>query len=329
MLEMIKRFPEQILEAIRIANESQIRTLNKPITEVYVAGMGGSGIGGDFVASFFRNHLKVPYIVNKGYDAPAYIDKDSLVIVSSYSGNTEETLSSLNQMMSTGARIICVASGGKILQVAKENDLDFIQVTSGWASPRACLGYSIVAQMFILKKLGLVTLDFETELQSSVQLLKDEIENIQEKAQHLAKALFNKTVVIYCSDRIEPVALRFRQQINENSKRLCWHNVIPEMNHNELVGWRKNDESLAVLFLRNQDDRKQNKLRMDLTKDVVSNFAGTTIDLISKGNTLIEKCLYLVHLLDYVSLYLADLNQVDVVEVKVIDAFKAQLELNK
>ncbi len=101
------------------------------------------------------------------------------------------------------------------------------------------------------------------------------------------------------------------------------------MNHNELVGWRKNDESLAVLFLRNQDDRKQNKLRMDLTKDVVSNFAGTTIDLISKGNTLIEKCLYLVHLLDYVSLYLADLNQVDVVEVKVIDAFKAQLELNK
>ena len=116
MLEMIKRFPEQILEAIRIANESQIRTLNIPITEVYVAGMGGSGIGGDFVASFFKNHLKVPYIVNKGYDAPAYIDKDSLVIVSSYSGNTEETLSSLNQMMSSGARIICVASGGKILK---------------------------------------------------------------------------------------------------------------------------------------------------------------------------------------------------------------------
>ena len=329
MLEMIKRFPDQILEAIQIGKNAQIKALAKPISEVFVAGMGGSGIGGDFVSSMLRNQLRVPYIVNKSYDPPAFIDSDTLVIISSYSGNTEETVSTLEKIMPSGARIICISSGGKIIDLAKTHDIDYIELPTGWSSPRACLGYSVVAQFFILFHLGLINADFESEFISAVLLLQTETESIQEKAKHLASALHNKLVVIYATDRIEPVAVRFRQQINENAKRLCWHHVIPEMNHNELVGWRTNNDSLAVVFLINSDDRIQNKIRMDLTQEVVSQFAGSTIDVMSRGNSIIERSIYLVHLLDYVSLYLAELNHVDVVEVRVIEAFKIQLNQNK
>jgi glucose/mannose-6-phosphate isomerase len=325
MFDMVKRFPTQLEEAMKIGSNAKLTPLDFVPKLVFVAGMGGSGIGADFVASFIAAQAKIPYLVGKSYEAPAFIDKESLVIASSYSGNTEETLSAIDQILPTGARIICVASGGKLIALAKEKGLDYIQVPDNWASPRACLGYSTVAQLYILKHLGLWGHDFETELNQSIKILKEDTPQIQEKAKHLANTLFNKNTVIYSSDRIEPVAIRFRQQINENAKRLCWHHVIPEMNHNELVGWRKADPALAVIFLRNNDDHPRNELRIELTKEVVSHYAGTTIELYSKGHSLIERSLYLVHLLDYASVYLADLNKVDAIEVKVIDFLKTEL----
>ena len=325
MFDMVKRFPAQLEEAMSIGANAKLTPLDFIPKLVYVAGMGGSGIGADFVASFISTQASLPYLVGKSYEAPAYIDRHSLVIASSDSGNTEETLAAINQILNTGARIICVASGGKLIALAKEKGFDYIQVPDNWASPRACLGYSTVAQLYILKHLGLWSHDFESELTRSIKSLREDTLQIQEKAKHLANTLYQKNTVIYSSDRIEPVAIRFRQQINENAKRLCWHHVIPEMNHNELVGWRKADPSLAVIFLRNNDDHPRNELRIELTKEVVSHYAGTTVELYSKGQTLIERSLYLVHLLDYASVYLADLNKVDAIEVKVIDFLKTEL----
>lgn len=325
MLEMVTWFPSQLEEAMDIGKSIDLKNTSKDINLVFVSGMGGSGIGADFVSSFIRAEAKIPYLIGKSYDPPNYLNEQSLVIASSYSGNTEETLSCVQQLHDKSIPIICITSGGKISSFAKEHNYDFVQVPPGWASPRACLGYSMVAQLYVLLNVGLISNSFETDLLQAVQLLKTNQEEIKEKARHLAQSLFEKTCIIYSCNQIEPVAIRFRQQINENAKRLCWHHVIPEMNHNELVGWRKNDTTLAVVFLRNSDDHVRNQLRIQLTKEIVSNFAGSTIELFSKGNSLIERSMYLVHLLDYASVYLAELNKVDAVEVKVIDLLKFEL----
>jgi glucose/mannose-6-phosphate isomerase len=250
---------------------------------------------------------------------------ETLAIASSYSGNTEETLISYDQIKKQGARIICVASGGKILEKAKSDNFDYIQVPSGWPSPRACLGYSLSAQLWILHHLGFISDRSILDVQSAVQLLRTESAAIKVQAEAIAKRLFQKIPVIYIEDRMEPVAVRLRQQINENSKTLCWHHVVPEMNHNELVGWTEKNENLVVLYLRNEDDYERNVLRMDINKSIIGQYASDIIEVYSKGNSMIEKALYLVHLGDWVSWYLAQLRGVDALEVNVIDFLKGEL----
>jgi glucose/mannose-6-phosphate isomerase len=325
MFEMIQAFPGQLEEAIQIASKVNFRKHSNPIQKVFISGMGGSGIGAEFTSSFVRNQCKVPILIGRSYDAPAWVDSNTLVIVSSYSGNTEETISTFLKIKDTGAKIVCISSGGEIIRLAKENNYDFVQLPSGWSSPRACLGFSLVSQMVVLHALDLIDDTFEKELKVTIKRLKSESEEIIEKAKQLATALQNKLIVIYATDSIEPVALRFRQQINENGKMLCWHNVIPEMNHNELVGWRWNQPAMAVLFLRNADDHIRNEARIELTKEIISHYTPVVIEVYSKGNTLIERALYLVYLLDYVSLFLTDYNQMDAVEVRVIDFLKNEL----
>jgi glucose/mannose-6-phosphate isomerase len=124
---------------------------------------------------------------------------------------------------------------------------------------------------------------------------------------------------------MESVAVRLRQQINENSKVLCWHHVYPEMNHNELVGWTEKNNNLAVVFLRNKDDFKRNAVRMDITKDIYAKYTDTIIEIFSKGQTLVEKSIYLVHLSDWVSWYLSELTGADAIEVRAIDYLKSEL----
>jgi len=325
MDSLIARFMDQLEEAVEIGRKAIIQPLSTDVHHIYVAGLGGSGIGADFVASFIQNECKVPFIVKKGYTVPAYVGKNSLAIANSYSGNTEETLISYDQMKKSGARIICVASGGKLIEKAKEDRFDFVQVPSDWPSPRACLGYSLTVQLWILQHLGFISDKYVKEIQSSIQLLRNESADIKIKAEEIANRLHQHIPVIYIEDRMEPVAVRLRQQINENSKALCWHHVVPEMNHNELVGWRERNENLAVLYLRNEDDYDRNKVRMDINKGIIGQYVNELIEVNSKGNTMIERAMYLVHLGDWISWYLAQLRGVDALEVKVIDYLKGEL----
>lgn len=325
MFEMIQAFPAQLEEAIQIATQAQIHKHSHSIQNIFISGMGGSGIGGEFVASFLRSQCKVPVIVGKSYEAPTWINLYTLVIISSYSGNTEETISAFQQLKNSGAKIVCISSGGEIIRLAKEMQLDFVQLPSDWSSPRACLGYSLVSQLTVIHKLDLININYQNELLHCIQRLKTEAGDIIDKAKQLASVLQSKMIVIYTTDRNEPVAVRFRQQINENSKMLCWHHVIPEMNHNELVGWRWKQDALAVLFLRNADDHERNQARIELTKEIVSHYSSAVIEVYSKGNSLIERSIYLVHLLDYVSVFLADYNKIDATEVRVIDFLKTEL----
>lgn len=325
MMSLVDRFPAQLQEALEIGAAATIRPHDKTINKIYLAGLGGSGIGGDFTAEFVAHECKVPYLVGKGYDIPAFIDEHTLFIASSYSGNTEETLSAYEQAKSTGAKIVVVSSGGKLIQYAQERDLDYIQVPGDWPSPRACLGFSFVQQLFILSKLGMIGTDQIDQIRSSINLLKFDQDDIKVEAERIAKLLYGKLPIIYTTDRMESVAVRFRQQINENSKMLCWHHVIPEMNHNELVGWRDKNDLLAVVYFRNKDDHKRNATRIDINKEIISKYAAPVIEIWSKGTSLVERSMYLVHLGDYISCYLADMRGMDSIEVDVIDYLKGEL----
>ena len=137
--------------------------------------------------------------------------------------------------------------------------------------------------------------------------------------------MFGTIPIIYTTDRMESVAVRLRQQINENAKMLSWHHVIPEMNHNELVGWKSHDKRVSVLFMRNKDDYPRNATRMDINNKIISELCDTVIETYSKGQSLIEKNMYFVHLGDWISWYLSDMRKVDSIEVDVIDYLKGEL----
>ena len=325
MDQLIKEFPQQLDEALEIGRNASLTKPEHPIHNIFVAGMGGSGIGANFVAELIREECEVPFLIGKGYAAPNFVGKNTLAIASSYSGNTEETLETFQQILNTGAKIVVVSSAGKLIELAQEHGLDYIQVPAGSPSPRACLGYSMVQQLFILNKLGLISNKIINEVESASELLKKEQEDIQFRAERIAPMLQNKIPVIYTTDRMEAVAVRFRQQVNENGKNLAWHHVIPEMNHNELVGWRSDYNQLAVLYFRNKDDYPRNQVRMDINKEIISNYTSSIIEVYSKGQSLAERMLYFVHLGDWISVYLAAEKGIDAVEIKVIDYLKSEL----
>lgn len=325
MDKLIERFPAQLTEALEIGRAATIRAHSSEIRNIHVAGMGGSGIGANFVREFIINESRIPFSIGKGYGAPAFIDKHTLVIVSSYSGNTEETLNAYEQIKDSGAKIVFISSGGKAIQFAKETDMDFIQVPGDWPSPRACLGFSLVQQLFVLNKLGIIGTEQINSIERSIDLITSNQEDIREKAQHIAQLLNGKIPIIYTTDRMESVAVRFRQQVNENAKMLGWHGVVPEMNHNELVGWTDVNPNLAVIYFRNKDDFNRNQVRIEINKEIIGKYTSTIIDLYSKGNDLVEKSIYFVNLGDWISYYMCELHGADSIEVNVIDYLKSEL----
>jgi glucose/mannose-6-phosphate isomerase len=328
MRSLVQKFPETLLEGLQIGLASTINKHTSPLRSVHISGLGGSAIGGNFIQDFVRESCPLPVVVSKGYSIPKWIDKNTLAIFSSYSGNTEETLSALEQAIPTGAKIVCIASGGKLIEIAQKHGFDFIQVPGGWPSPRACMGFSIAAQLAIFKKMRLIDGELLKNFKNSARSLKKNQKSIDKRGKQIAEFLNGKTPIIYTTDRMEAAAIRLRQQINENAKLLCWHHVLPEMNHNELVGWRTEDPNLAVIFLRNHDDLPRNQTRIDLSKEVIENFTGSLIEIFSNGDSLIEKALYFVHLGDFVSCHLADFRKMDPIEIKVIDFLKGELAKN-
>jgi glucose/mannose-6-phosphate isomerase len=318
----ILNFPEQMRDALSIARQTKINPV-VGIQNILISGLGGSGIGGTFAAEWAAPICKVPIVVNKDYHVPSFVNQNTLVIISSYSGNTEETLSALQQSIEKKAKIIAISSGGKVGELSIKHDFEWIKIPGG-NPPRTCLGYSLIQIIKILNDYGFVPSSFMEEMESSISLLKTEQENIKNEALRLAKLIFGKTPVIYSLGR-EAIAVRFRQQINENSKMLCWHHVIPEMNHNELVGWVEKNENLIVVALHTSYDDSRNKKRLKVCEPLFKNVSSNYLDILPKGNNLIEESFYLIHLTDWISAYLADIKKIDPIEVKVIDHLKNEL----
>jgi len=324
MKDLVAAFTLHLREAMEIGSKAVLTKSAHPIRNVLVTGLGGSGIGGTIVAQVMEKQMGVPLLVNKDYFLPNFVDQHTLVIVSSYSGNTEETLQALDAAMTKGAKITCVTSGGKIGAIAKEKGLDLVTIPGGMP-PRACFGYSFTQIPYILQYHGLISDDFRKDLADCVTLLDKEEDRIKKEAFSLAESLIGKLPVIYCEARYEGVAVRFRQQINENSKMLCWHHVLPEMNHNELVGWTEQHPEAVVLMFRCEDDYYRTQKRMEITRDVVKKYGARYIEMPAMGETQLQRSLYLLHLGDWVSWYIAEIKNIDATEVRVIDFLKNEL----
>ncbi len=327
MDELVSAFTSQLKRAIEIGEKAKIGKNKFPIRNILISGLGGSGIGGTILSNVLRDDVAMPIIVNKEYQIPAFVNENTLVIISSYSGNTEETLSALMQAFKKNAQIVCITSGGLIQEYAETNDIDFVNIDPG-SPPRAAFGQSFVQLLYIMHYLDLLEDGFKQYLQEAIALLDAEEDNIKVEAKAIAERLNKKIPVIYSDAKFEGVSIRFRQQINENSKMLCWHHVVPEMNHNELVGWREKNDNIAVVFIRNNKDFERNQERIEFTKEVVSQYASDIVEIYSKGDYDLVRCLYLIHLTDWVSCYLADLKGVDAVEINVINKLKSRLAEN-
>jgi glucose/mannose-6-phosphate isomerase len=324
MKELVASFTAQLRQAIDIGEKVKFSKPLNEIRNVVITGLGGSGIGGTIITQITEHEIKVPVVVNKDYFLPAFADKHTLVIVSSYSGNTEETLSAMQSALDRGCKIACVTSGGKVLELARHHGLDYVEIPGGMP-PRACLAYSFTQLFYVLHGFHLIGGNFKADLEKSIHLLDHEEEHLCASAYYLAEKLHRKIPVIYSQANFEGVCVRFRQQINENSKMLCWHHALPEMNHNELVGWTQPNDKLAVVFFRNETDYDRTQARMELTKQIVTKYTPYIFEVYSKGDTMLQRTLYLIHFGDWVSWYLSEIRAIDATEVKVIDFLKGEL----
>lgn len=324
MKTRIEDFTQHITDALNIGKNANLSPNTKKINNVLICGLGGSGIGGTVVAQVVAPYANCPITINKDYKIPAFVSENTLVIACSYSGNTEESLEMLKQAQAKNAEIACITSGGKLQEIAQQNNYNHIIIPSGHP-PRGAFGLAFPTLFTMLNHYGIVEKDFTAEFNNAITTINQEENNIIAEAKTITEKLVGKTPVIYADANYEGVAVRFRQQINENSKMLCWHHVIPEMNHNELVGWRTKNENLAVVIFRNDDDYYRTQKRMEVNKTVFEKYTSTIVEIYSKGNSQLEKSLYLIHLGDWISFFLSEKNGVDVVEVDVITHLKNEL----
>jgi glucose/mannose-6-phosphate isomerase len=335
MFNVLKDFHIQVKDALRIANKYKLKKFNKKgIKNIIITGLGGSAIGGDLLRSFAQYETKIPVSVNRNYTLPEFADSNTLVIVSSYSGNTEETTSAYKQAIAKKCRIICVTSGGEVQKIANKNKHNCVIIPKGF-QPRCALGYSFFTLLVLFIKLGFIK-DRKEEIKETLKILEQEVTEYtnfnpdKNLALKIAIDLKGKLPVVYSStDILDIVNLRWRGQISENAKMLAYGNLYPEMNHNELVGWKLYPQiikKIVVVFLVDEADNKRTKLRMNITSGIYKKYADNILSFESTGKFKLGRIFDLIYLGDWVSFYLAILNKVDPTPVDVINYLKGNLE---
>ncbi len=323
----------QLKEALKMELELEMSSPGE-VRNILICGLGGSAIGGNFLRAYLGADLRIPLHVNRHHTLPGFADSSTLAIICSYSGLTRETLSAFHEARKAGCAVVCWTSNGKLLDLAKQHGLPCIRVPAG-LPPRTSLGYSTVLLLRVLTRLGLIS-DPSHEIEAALEGVRDGIEayrpespESENEAKQLAQKIHGKIPLIYGSqDRLDVMAVRWRGQFAENGKQLAYSGSLPEMNHNEIVGWKHPSdvlERLIPIFLRDQDDHPEIQMRIELTREFLSGQAGAVLEYWSRGESWMDRLWSLVLLGDYASLYLAFLNEENPVSTEVIDEFKNRL----
>lgn len=328
MKKLIEGFTLHLAHALKIGQSVDLVRPGSDIRNILITGMGGSGIGANLVESLTFGRVPIPITVSKGYNIPQFVSPHTLFIACSFSGNSEETLSTIQKAMLKRAHIICITSGGKMLELAKEYNLFYIQIPGSSKSPRAMLGYMMVSLLSALYHTNLIGAAFIKETENAIEYLDSGEKAIQAEAELIAKKLKGKLPIIYCDGRLHAMATRFQNQLNENAKQLAHVNTFPEMNHNEIEGWRFPENILQqaqVIYLYSDHDHERVEKRMEICREIFEKRSHPIIDIVAEGASLLEQYYYLIHLTDWISYYLAKENQVDPDPEEVVDFVKEEL----
>jgi len=333
MLARIKELPMQCQQAWQAAMDFQLPAEYRKVEKVVILGMGGSAIGGDLVRSLVQSEARIPVIVHRDYGLPAFVDEKTLLIASSYSGNTEETLSGFEPALKTGAKKLVMTTGGKLQQMAEANKIPVFKIEYK-AQPRAALGFSFLPTLGVMQKLGFLK-DKGEDVAETVQVLEKLSAKLDEKsagkanpAKQLAQRLYGRLPVVYGAGIAAEAAHRWKTQFNENSKAWAFYEVFPELNHNATVGFPLPKEiasKIRVILLRSPTFNQRIKLRYDVTCELLKQ-SGVAYEFVDgEGKSTLAQMMSLVMMGDFTSYYLAILYRVDPSPVKVISYLKDKL----
>ncbi len=322
--------PEHLRDALWRVESAIMEDRDAPAGLV-VAGMGGSAIGGALARAALGDHASRPIFVTRAYGLPTWTTPDTMVLCASYSGDTEETLACYESAGALGAQRTVVTTGGRLAEMARADGVPVIPLPGGF-QPRAAVAYMTVAALEVAALCGAgprLTSEIDVAASHTEQLVSEWGPDTPEDslAKQLARGLHGTTPLIVGAGLTTPIAYRWKTQINENAKQLCFWNELPELDHNEIAGWEGARElgRFSAVFLDDSDAHPRVKERMALTERLLAGSAAASYRLETRGQTAIERVISLVLLGDLVSIYLAALRGVDPGPVRVLDELKAAL----
>lgn len=322
MLDTLEKFPEQIEEGIEIG-KSSMTNISFNGKNVVIAGMGGSAISGEIIATMMRDECPLPIIIIKDNVLPSFVNEDSLFIAISYSGNTDETLSCFLQALKKNCTIISISSGGKLEEMGEKSDCHITIPPN--MQPRAAIAYLLFPLLIVLQRLYLINKCDFSEIVKKVRVLRKKIKRDVKIEKNEAKQIASSISgipILYASDYLAPIARRWRQQFNENAKIMAFDFILPEANHNEIMAWEYEiREKYTCIFLRAKKRDEKIKKRLDFMKKVYAKKAHI-IEVLIEGKNNITQLIYALYLGDYISTYTALLRDIDPTPVFFIQKFK-------
>jgi glucose/mannose-6-phosphate isomerase len=303
---------------------------DQEVRNIVWAGMGGSAWPAGVLLSWPR--VKLPLEISRDYEIPPYVNENTLFIASSYSGNTEETLAALAAAEKKDAQIVVIASGGKLMDIAKERDYPLFAIPTG-IQPRMSTFYFVNIFIHIAADLDIMEAS-TSDVASTGEWLKGqmadwakEVPTQNNLAKQLAIQLAGKTVIVYAGPKLFPAAHKWKICINENAKNTAWDNQYPEFSHNEFIGWSSHpiEKPFAVVEIRSNFEHERVKKRFEITERLLSGMRPTPIVVVPEGETLLQQLAWSLALGDFVGTYLAILNGVNPTPVELVEKLKAQL----
>ena len=330
MRSHIDTLPDQLTQAWQLGQSLPLPNFCRP-ENVLIAGMGGSAIGGDLLASYIANACPIPVFVHRGYDLPAWAQRPStLVICSSHSGNTEETLSAFDMALERGCSLLTLSTGGKLTEKASSAGIS-TWIFDHQGQPRTAVGYSFGILLALFTRLGLVAVtdatiaDAVAAMKSQQQQVGVEVPLTANPAKRLAGQLVGRYVSVFAAGSLEVIARRWKTQVNELAKAWSQFEALPEADHNTLAGLLNPEEELskiAAIFLKSPGDHPRNALRLDFTQQQMM-LAGMLVEKVhAGGGSALAHMWTLLHFGDYVSYYLALLYGVDPTPIEALVELK-------
>jgi glucose/mannose-6-phosphate isomerase len=329
VLKTVEEFPEQCEESLRICRGLNFQKVK--YSNISIFGMGGSGTGGELIQALVYDKINIPLMYFHHYNVPNFISSDSLCLLVSYSGDTEEILKVYDTVKSRKASIIIYASGGRLLEKAITDNIPYVKVPAGY-QPRCALAFLFLPLLYTLYGLSFID-DPGKDLKKSIEILK----NLREKfgrhmpseknyAKELAKKMTGTIPLIYSSrSYLEPVAKRWKNQINENAKTMAFYDNFPELCHNTICAWDKTEDNYSLILLRSREEDVSIKTRVEFLKVIAGKKITTVEEIKIDSTSFLEEILSMIYLSDFVSIYLALLKGVDPVDISLIRQLKEKL----